>query len=121
MIRREELRVGNIVMKYNKYDLEDQEGIVGPGDFFCPSQLTGIPLTEEWVLKFDFQKFDNSYTKVYQNNCDFIIFNSNTPVAKTNNILDWYYFFHKTVHIIKWVHQLQNLFFALTGEELKEK
>jgi hypothetical protein len=72
-----------------------------------------IPLTEEWLLKFGFKKCENGW--------------------KTLSICnDWTYLsWERLVGIelsvnkhscmlpnIKYVHQLQNLFFALTGEEL---
>lgn len=79
-----------------------------------------INLTEEWLLKFGFKKartFDEL-------NRWFIGIN---PVTK-----DWlfdlvwldnatYPFYKNGHHQIQYVHQLQNLFFALTGTELEFK
>jgi hypothetical protein len=79
-----------------------------------------IPLTEEWLLKFGFEK----RTTVLHSVQYFIGFN---PITH-----DWMfdilwlvgheYPFYRNGHFaIKYVHQLQNLYFALTGEELTIK
>lgn len=74
-----------------------------------------IPLTEEWLLKFGFRlsvgaawyndKFNDSY------------FKENFRLNKWDDgrLFLWDY---KFPNEIKYVHQLQNLYFALTGEEL---
>ena len=83
-----------------------------------------IPLTEDWLLKMGFKKAsDNCYIKTYPNNCDFILFDWLTPIAVSNGFKegDYYYFFHRTAHTIRYVHQLQNLYFSLTGNELTIK
>ena len=59
------------------------------------SDLHSIPLTEEWLLRFGFE--------------------SKNPVLFTNSDGDSFYLDDTK---IKHVHQLQNLYFALTGEEL---
>lgn len=70
--------------------------------------LKTIPLTEEWLLKCGFNKISINYEK--------------------RGIAIWYssqsrsYVFrygHQSETIIEYVHQLQNLYFALTGEELE--
>jgi len=60
-----------------------------------------IPLTEEWLLKFGFEKHLN----IFINKQGWCIYFE-------NGILRW-----QSV-ILEHVHQLQNLYFALTGEEL---
>lgn len=78
--------------------------------------IKAIPLTEEWLEKFGFSKEKNiipMYTKnklTIATECEMyekgrVYFNS------------WAILKHK----IKHVHQLQNLYFALTGEELTLK
>ena len=75
-----------------------------------------IPLTEEWLLKFGFSKLydgfelklDNHWSKmVVMGDMSFSLQDANgsDDVAFQNDILDS-------------VHRLQNLYFALTGEEL---
>jgi len=66
-----------------------------------------IPLTEEWLLKFGFIKSsDNNYYKGGK----FTIYNRFGNFGLIGGSLSWKEFKH--------VHQLQNLYFALTGEEL---
>jgi len=65
-----------------------------------------IPLTEEWLLK-----FENVKKETYR------IFWSNFGFDKSGYFL-WVSGFKK---YILYVHQLQNLYFALTGEELMLK
>jgi hypothetical protein len=83
-----------------------------------------IPLTEEWLLKMGFEKDDNYYTS-YRLDEGYI-----TVKAEDN---DWddlcLDVFIKTADMdkefyltaIEHVHSLQNLYFALTGEELTIK
>ncbi len=74
--------------------------------------LQPIPLTEDWLLKFSMAKAKNSYyfpnemgfrVRRYKDNWVFYIFTD---------------LFQYSLSEIKHVHQLQNLYFALTGKEL---
>ncbi len=71
-----------------------------------------IPITEEWLLKFGFKKCSNDTdfeTKyLYQINDNFILLNE--PRG--------YFYIDACNNEVKHVHQLQNLYFALVGEEL---
>jgi hypothetical protein len=84
------------------------------------SEVKPIPLTEEWLLKFGFHKKDAEW---YLHPCfelKIIVFNK----GEFNGVM----FYTRTIHTdftpiyctkhINHVHQLQNLYFALTGEEL---
>ena len=66
-----------------------------------------IPLTEEWLIKFGFESScDDGYS------CDWDY--------KKITICEQESFIEDTTGVeIKHVHQLQNLYFALTGEELE--
>lgn len=80
-----------------------------------------IPLTEEWLIKFSFKKENNTIYSI-------------SDKLSSSEVGKWYFFKNEnnsfTPHIkrenkfswigkeIKYVHQLQNLYFALTGEEL---
>lgn len=119
MIQANELRIGNYVL-FSEEDtiwrIEeiDQKGIVVTDghetvwielEHFAP-----IPLTEKWLVKFGFKKVmrkDNYIT--YNNGIKRISINSNGSVMRGHGI--WF----------KYVHQLQNLYFALTGTELTIK
>ena len=62
-----------------------------------------IPLTEEWLLRFGFEAIDDGW---YQ------------KVEFTWNIYDYLVRWNGNVINAQYVHQIQNLYFALTGEEL---
>jgi hypothetical protein len=72
--------------------------------------LEPVPLTEEWLIKFGFV-FDGFR---YQQEI-----NNNLWVLVKNNVYGWYSPHIEISNGIQNVHQLQNLYFALTGEELK--
>lgn len=73
--------------------------------------VSPIPLTEEWLTKFGFNKDGDTKDLLF----DYAI----CLERRINDLflvqVDWP---HKKKEI-KYVHQLQNLFFALTGQELK--
>ena len=73
-----------------------------------------IPLTEEWLLKFGIKYDENEETTYLNPYVHQIEYN------KTDEVYD--IFVEITEHTytasVKYLHQLQNLYFALTGEEL---
>lgn len=69
------------------------------------NMLEFIPLTEEWLLKFGFKPFCK----------DFSLKGIVIHKRKRGWVL------RKSVPDLKYVHQLQNLYFALKGEELNLK
>ena len=99
--------------------------------------ITGIPLTEEWLLKFGFQKvlFEGkegfcdsiTYELEYGTSPDgvFICYESDDfscSVATSKRAFeDSPDYFALDVDLSRNVHQLQNLYFALTGSELEIK
>lgn len=114
-----ELRIGNYVGRKDIGSGEDRiETIIalgekvtttGPIKVICAyDDLMAIPLNEEWLLKFGFElingnKYRNGHIELLDgpNHC--------------------YEYFYGGFTKIKYVHQLQNLYFALTGEELEIK
>jgi hypothetical protein len=79
-----------------------------------------IPLTEEWLLKFGFIKEGTEYYKKSNDHGDVLLFYS----PRHNKY--WYMAAVERVQYnstkpIEYVHQLQNLYFGLTGEELEIK
>lgn len=137
-MKAQELRIGNIInMPFlGLYDGVVVEGIakvyekdsifiqskklVGKNDqyfFETPEKYEPIHLTEEWLVKSGFKK---QQTIDYCNRW----YIGENPVTH-----DWLFslvwlaghltpFFQNGYLQIKYVHQLQNLYFALTGEEL---
>lgn len=118
-LKANELRIGNLIEinapitnKIIVVDVYHISELKKNKDFFKP-----IPLTEEWLFKFGFEKRkerDNFYYFGFGKNPitkDWILC---LKYFKDENI----FFFMNGFHIIKYVHQLQNLYFALTNKEL---
>lgn len=110
-----ELRIGNIIkdddVTYVVSGIEKrkhQEVVYLDGNIFAPialSNLNPVPITEEWLLKFGFEKGNNKMILISGDLG--IVFDDYKGCLLTGK------------HVpIKHVHQLQNLYFALTGEEL---
>jgi len=74
------------------------------------SLIVGVPLTEDWLLSFGFEEdgqlFHNQIA-LYKNGIRGFNYNVN-------------YFEHENLEEIKYVHQLQNLYYALTTQELNQ-
>ena len=120
-----ELRIGNLVecfgtreiiaIKKHKIKVQHESKY---GNFiieWCPItslSLEPIPLTEEWLLKLGFSEIGGCNEKDFTNGDYNIFINS---IGEVNFLFfregDWY-------QKISYVHQLQNLYFALTGSEL---
>ena len=105
-----ELRIGNYVNWINTQEphslyLIEEIRELNYHDCFVP-----IPLTEEWLLKFGF--INDKVLEFYRND-----FTDSTIIIDYNFICLLGYSHVK----LKYVHQLQNLYFALTGEELQIK
>jgi DNA-directed RNA polymerase subunit M/transcription elongation factor TFIIS len=79
-----------------------------------------IPLTKEWLYNFGFSVRKES------SNFYYFGYGENPRTKDWMLCLKYFedenrFFFMNGHHTIKYVHQLQNLYFALTGEELKIK
>ena len=113
-----ELRVGNLILKngklhYTSYlTIRDIHGLsIDDTDTFEP-----IPITEERLMIFGFKKLSDKLIVL------------SIPKLKSELHYETYYYGNVvTIHSdfgtfipndIEYVHQLQNLYFALTGEEL---
>lgn len=127
-----ELRIGNLVMGGDKIIVVEninESGINGQFDI-CESKyyfdcglehmkykldIAPIPLTEEWLVRFGFKFEDeDSEEKYFRNQIGY-------GIRLKNKYLAFQYPSRHVVEIeIASVHQLQNLYFALTGEELKD-
>lgn len=79
---------------------------------FNAMDLVGIPITEEWLIKFGFIKDHHGYR--LEDLCSLSI-----TINKYGDFLPC--FNDRVLHNelkLKEVHQLQNMYFALTGQEL---
>jgi hypothetical protein len=119
-----EMRIGNVVNIVNTtrdflgrvwysdalISHEDIYDIARGNDY----QYNPIPLTEEWLLKFGF-KYDTDNDKLCKSlHIDILSFRA----SEGHMCLESQGYRTLYKHI-KYVHQLQNLYFALTGEELE--
>lgn len=126
-MRVEELRIGNLLRdKFSKTELKvielTEENIITyviDRSMFPLKDGWGIepiPLTEEWLLKFGFEAQEESFHLK-----DFSIELIGDDGRWCAYIYDEYHAIECPLSLIKHVHQLQNLYFALTGEELTLK
>ena len=125
MIQPNELRIGNWVTPVFELQGESEDY-----EYLPPSQVSevpiqeaftfyeGIPLTEEWLLKLGARK-DGETVYVIKT-----IRGAQIHALRWEGELKIGILYGTisggsvTFHHIKFVHQLQNLYFALTGEEL---
>lgn len=135
MIKPEELRIGNLI-------LFEQDGTVFTvkttskegfdvynrieSTWIEADQFAGIPLTEEWLVKFGFELGDNeTVNDIYHNNTFYFIRIGGSELAiNPENGVAWVLRNGCAVNVtvlVLHVHQLQNLYFALTGQELTIK
>lgn len=74
-----------------------------------------IPLTEEWMIKFGFEKHDSEYRMYFGQPFPALIIDKDFEYSSSQNG-------NLNVRVkLKYVHKLQNLYFALTQNELKCK
>jgi hypothetical protein len=77
------------------------------------SDLKPIPITEEWLIKFGFDLVIKE-----GNQGEFRVYQLNEITYNTNH--GWWWMHQLTVQP-KYIHELQNLFFAITDTELELK
>jgi uncharacterized membrane protein len=132
----QELRIGNII-----FDISHRPCMVDAisnrnfvkltelnndytSESFQMMDCNPIPLTEEWLLKFGFS-IDGKYLYIgiedykycfnyrdWADNWAFYVEYTDSPHEKDEGVK------YPVSFDIKYVHQLQNLYFSLTGEEL---
>ena len=124
MIKKTEFRIGNL--------FQDEEGVFPITKAFFQlldfniKDTNPIPLTEEWLLKFGFEKiiydceevgygveYDLKTKHFYLSYCD--DFSISISGRKE------YRGMAPNIELFRYVHQLQNLYFSLSGEELTVK
>lgn len=107
-----ELRIGNWLIGYDNkpFQWSEEDFYTTQGGLVSELVLSPIPLTEEILLKAGFEKEGfGFYLYKY-----FIV----RKIRLTDN--HWRFIFrHRDIKDIEHLHELQNLIFALTGEEIK--
>ena len=106
-MKEEDLRIGNYYIDEDGYEHQ-----VSARDFswMAWDYCRPIPLTEEWLLKFGFKWDGISYRD-----------NGRYSIIKTKRGFDFGFEWEDYNTPIDYVHQLQNLYHALKGEELTIK
>ena len=135
-----ELRIGNKIIAKGLYggkqmtveqigskgSLSDDDRVIifaernDVGEF--AKDCIGIPINEEWIIKFGFKQNRHSWFQLYIGSWYF------EWDKRPNGDITFYLFadgFYETpgelniLNICQYVHQFQNLYFSLTGKELQ--
>lgn len=119
MIQANELRLGNYVYPFDDLHLCSEDEIfanyreVYIEDFQYAIDIYPIPITEEWLLKLG--GVDFGYQIKIKAKRKLLVFNWSFKAVSSGQRFGWYC---KQYKHIKYIHQLQNLYFALTNKEL---
>ena len=121
-----ELRIGNYIYrpdltgvglrKEKILELGEKAIVTGPIKVKCDYfELSPIPLTKEWLVKFGFEKISQYFYKKEKFSIELFVLDN----------INWAFRFRTTekssimIASIQHVHQLQNIYFALTNEEIE--
>lgn len=121
MITAQDLRIGNLVRSNLHDGLATEIHSIMPNGVklwanpLAPcykfDEVSGIALTEEWLVKFGFDKSTDAITYYHRNKfCGIaVMFDNGFIETRVSG---------QVVSFISKVHHLQNLYHALTGQEL---
>lgn len=124
MIKASELRIGNLIEylgnQYKASMIGDLSVAIAVGgtrvhEFIKCEDINPIPLTPEWLAKCGFNKLNAGWINSSGSMCFY---------DRSRDINGYYTMDYGTRNYVarfKHVHQLQNLYFSLTGEELTIK
>ena len=76
--------------------------------------IEGIPLTKKWLLKCGFEELNDKYYMIYLGKLTL-------RYLYTHSGGNWHFEIEDEMVDIHFVHEFQNLFFAITGRELELK
>ena len=110
-----ELRIGSIVYIGKEINIIELVDFADIYENDTLKQFEPIPLTEEWLINFGFELCDNTKYNIWSNE-HFVI----TDILMQGDSFLWFIQEAESLDL-DYVHQLQNLYFALTGEELTIK
>ena len=111
MLKIEELKIGNYLYWANNQITQVERLVKGEstGDIIINrgsnDMFTPIPLTEQWLLDFQFTGTHPKYTL-------------GDIMIHWNDYIELY-FYGQYIRRIEFVHEIQNICYWLTGEELK--
>lgn len=123
-----DLRLDNLVISPQGIgkvtSIQDREVLVVDEVGYVIEECQGIPITEEWLLKFGFEKMKYPYLDYDMNECDLFESDWGNFYQVENFYLPTPYYFDSAFgenFKLEHVHQLQNLYHSLTGKELTIK
>ena len=105
-----ELRIGNLVNEYKETVVVTKNTFKIWDEYNLSKFIKPIPLTEEWLVKFGFE-----YKEMYYQSKYLVALNDCFIIAERVTGL---FYVDAPNNELKHVHQLQNLYFALTCKEL---
>ena len=109
MINIKELRIGNIVENGDGVKTVDLEILNSINQ--DPEKFSGVKVTEEWLQKFQIPLQENREFEYWFDSKGSWLVEVVQEGSTENNYIAQCFF----------VHQLQNIYFALTGEEIDEE
>lgn len=130
MINPNESRIGNLVYYDNRVfeidTIAEEFPTLNTIEFgigvVAWNNIKPIPITEEWLLKFGFEKREGSVCDSFYIGLNPITHDWLFDLVWLKNMMDYSYegnpFYKNGHHEVKYIHQLQNLYFALTQKEL---
>lgn len=119
-----ELRIGNYLNYKNTQDLAIVHLINGEKHYDCRDEYGFTPngnyepikITEDWLIKFGFKK--KEFDKLYPKERHFL-YEVNLYHTKQELFEGYIVSYENTlIRGVRYVHELQNLYFCLTGNEL---
>jgi hypothetical protein len=119
MIEARELRIGNAVFVGSKLSFanhrliselasDPEQKMRGSG-----YKIISILLTEDWLLSLGFTKIVNGWIEFHMEGCGLFLNENFEPCVRVNEDIEVF----EIGDQIHYVHQLQNLYHALTGKE----
>lgn len=115
MIPQNELRFGNLVLDTNTgREVSVTDLVIAYSHLYNP-----ILLTEKLLEEFGFESCDDDGSYIHKWNNGIKLFNDYLANYSNGDNFYWMEFRRKSIDVtIKSLHQLENIFFALTGDEL---
>lgn len=115
-----ELRIGNLI-EWNKQPFKVCRIFTDSieNEFWCKplNELHPIPLTEEWLVKLGFEESYNSSVRLKFDHKENTECGYDFSRVSDKSMEGFRYYGHYIK--IGFVHQLQNLYYSLTGKELE--
>lgn len=112
MIKANELRKGNLI-RWSGHIVSVN---TGSEIDLMHAMAFPIDLTPEWLERLGFEKQDDGSCNIQIGSTIYLEFSRDMVCSVTPGI--WFDYVCRTKSEIKYLHQLQNLYFGLTGEEI---